>query len=124
MKTMLIVLFLILPAPSLAQTVKAVEPIRVSISSLDSNDDHDQEVTRLLRDELKQRRNLIMATRRTEYEVFVAVEPITECDGFVAGMLVVTVDGPRLSLHTGRDLPGLARYLSEWLQKKYFKRSN
>ena len=116
MKTILLILFLILPVSAAAQELKtrSVEPIRVSIQT--STED-DALFRSLVRDELNKFRDLVVTERKPDFSVFIVGTELREGDkrfGFAVALLVVDearkVNRYHLSIHTAPTLQRSAKY--------------
>ena len=123
MKTMLLILFLILPASIGAQQPFA--PLRVSVTA-ESGDEYDRELKRLVADELRRGARVAFVSRAADFDVTLTAGPLDEssrCAGVIGAMLVVDERGRRrLSIHTGSDLKALAHHLAEKLEVEYLQR--
>jgi len=74
--------------------------------------------------ELRLNRNLIVASRKPEFDIYVVMTPLVDEGrqfGYAAAVLVVTNDKYHLSIHTGRGPEPLARHVAAVLEKDFFK---
>lgn len=111
MKTMLLILFLILPASVMAQDRKA----RVSIEAQDG------ELARLLRDELTDSNVAVTTAKRGDYEITAAVAPLGEdigCRGIIGVLLIEGRDGRQLSAFIASGVASLARQMAQRLNEE------
>lgn len=125
MKILLFALLLLTPA--FAQT--PVEPIRVAISTeTEAGDEHEREFNRLVRSELRKRRDIVLTTRRVQFDLYLAALPITQQGkrtGFSVAVFVIIDDpGAKKRFHfdiwTGASLDALAIVAVEALDKEVF----
>jgi hypothetical protein len=110
MKTMLLILFLILPASAMAQDRKP----RVSL------DAQDGELARLLRDELTNSNVVVTTAKRGDYEITAAISPLGEdvgCRGVIGVLLIEGRDGKQLSAFIASDAGALARQMAQRLNE-------
>lgn len=116
-KPVVLVLFLILAAPVFAQELKArvVEPIRVAVTT-QGEAPHNEELDKLLRDELQKRRDFISVSSRADLRVEAAAAELTAdtgCRGYVGALVIEDGHGRQLSVFIADGLPSLARQFAE-----------
>lgn len=73
--------------------------------------------------ELRQNRNLIVTSRKPDFDIYVVMTELKEDQrsyGYAAAVLVVTKEKYNLSMHTGRGPELLARHIAAKLEKEYF----
>jgi hypothetical protein len=128
MKTMLLILFSILPTATFAQDLKprAVEPIRVSITTADGAPNI--ELASKLRSELQKSGFAAIVTRRGRLAVFLDVAPFgnaTECEGYSVAAFIMDrrrKDSGTLRAYSAASLDALARYLAGELERENFNK--
>lgn len=110
-------LLLLLSVPVFAQ--KALEPIRVTVATYG---EQSRGIDKLLRAELQKRGDVAITSKRADYEIHVAIGPMTDdgaCGGYSAAMLVIGPDNkPILSAHIGRDEQRLVAHLIRKLREQ------
>jgi hypothetical protein len=124
----ILLLLLLLPAPVFAQ--KAVEPIRVSLSSESENlKAPGAGFHALVRGELRKLRNLSFASSRPEFDIYLAVTELKEKGrfiGYTSATLVIENRNGRQKLHfdiaTGPTLENLARHAVAKMVEDVFDR--
>ncbi len=128
MKTMLLILFLILPASVMAQDRPAVvELVKVRIvTEKDQQTDVSAEFHRLVKAELRRFRNVALVSSKPNYNVYVGIMPLEfegRNTGYAGAVFVRGADHYWLELKAGRTLAEVARQLAARikvvLQKTY-----
>ena len=74
--------------------------------------------------ELRQNRNVMVASRKPDFDIYAAVTEITEGErsyGYAVALLVVVDGRYDLSIHSGRSPDALARYVAGVIEEKYFR---
>jgi hypothetical protein len=118
MKTFLLIALLFIPATAQAP----LKPISFALSV----DPAEGPFTETLWHELRHNRNLMLASRKPDFDIYVVMTPLKEEErfyGYAAAVLVVTAGEYKLSIHTGRGPEPLARHLAATLQNKYLTNS-
>lgn len=127
MKTILLILFLILPASVMAQGLaKPLEPVRVSLSDDSTATDSDKAFNELLRSELNRAANIRFTQAKFDYKVLTATAEITskgKLQGYSAAVAVLTqAEGKevnlRLHVMVGPTLDALASDAGAFLDKE------
>jgi hypothetical protein len=125
MKTMLLILFSILPASAMAQELKprAVEPIRVELA-VDESDTVSLELQRLIRERLKANRAAVFPSNgRLDYSIMITADALdgeTRCAGYLGALVAVDTTGrPRVKVFTGSDMSALADRMAKSIAAKF-----
>jgi len=124
----ILLLLLLLSVPTFAQ--KAVEPIRVSLSSEPENlEEPGVEFHALVRAELRKIRNLTFVSSRPEFDVYLAVTELKEKGrfiGYASATLVIESRNGRQKLNfdiaTGPTLENLARHAVTKMAQDVFEK--
>jgi hypothetical protein len=118
----LLFLLLVLSVPVSPQQV--VRPARVVIAT-PHEDPLNRELVEKVRSELRNRRRFVLASSRPDYDVGLAVAPLstdlTKCSGLTAAMVVVNLDQPnerKISVYIGADVDSLARLLAQKIERE------
>jgi hypothetical protein len=126
MKTILLILFSILPAQAIAQA-EAVESVRVSFADDSTATDTDREFNELLRAEMNERATIRFTSSRFDYKVLTSTTPITSKGkpvGYAVALGVLAYDadsketGLKMRVSVGPTLGALAGRLALFLDKE------
>lgn len=122
MKTMLLILFLILPAPARDGNPRAVEPIRVTVTA--PGDEANAEMARAVRDELRKYRDIVVTDSRADFAIRTcAVRVVSRyCAGYSVAVVVEDVHTRRASLdaYTGGNPREVAAFIVTAMDRERF----
>lgn len=118
------ILFCILLMTGAAMAQKAIEPIRVSLTTRTPDC---AEFSQAFRDELRKFDDVAVVRNKPDFEIHIAAAELRDDNdmvfGYVATLLVIkTKSGEKYhSIHTGADAARLARRLVTELDKEFFE---
>lgn len=134
MKLLLLISILLLTAQAFAQ--RAVEPVRIALTTSGESGPAaalDRELRAALRKlaeptENEQRKpvDVVFVNLRVNFDIVITVARLedTGCVGLVASMVVTGADGKQTqSIHSGRDAIKLAAHLAARLNIRYFQQA-
>lgn len=125
MKTVLLILFFVLPALGQDRSARPLDSVRVEIASGEGSEA--AELARLVRAELRARGDVVFPSRSAvDLSVVIAASRLdddVQCGGFVAATLVVDGRGKsKLWLDSAGDLEALGKMITRSLARKFDER--